>query len=643
MPQVMEYVNQLASDVGPRPAATDAEATAADYIQDVFEARGLEVERQEFDCVRTTSWAYVTCHLLTFAGVALSFWLPIAGLVPAVLAAAALWLELDTRPGISRFLPKGPSQNIIARHVPRQRRGERLKRVVIVAHYDSARPSLAFSPKAVRRFGLLTALTKWTTLATPLVILVAAMPFASDWKPWTGYAALASAAWLVVPLLAAIHRELFMRATDGANCNASGVAAMFGVMEATVPEPDDVVFRDHPRRRSAEVAYDADIAPEDALLEYRPVGGEGEPPAEQAPLDGFGDIDWETGRLERVEQPEHPAAEPAPLLATASETPAEQAVEPERPAAVSSGDWAEDAGVGPLWEDASETAEPSAPTPSSWRELRRAAPQPAPVPVRWEAPAMPEGGYEEDVAEGQERLELESGAEPVQPGAEQRTSEEKQQSHGLSAWLGIGRGFDVRKAGKQIGSWDNIDEDDEFGFKAGTAGEIPPEDESTDVAARIRRRVTESIDRALAEKEIWFVATGADEVGGQGMRALLGAYDEDLKDALIINIENVGTGSIAFVTDEGMLRTYRADRRLVTQAKRTARENELAVKGRSLRNFRTSATPALARRFKAITVMGFDINGRVPNWRWHTDTVENIAEKTIDQAVGFVTALLRDL
>ena len=41
------------------------------------------------------------------------------------------------------------------------------------------------------------------------------------------------------------------------------------------------------------------------------------------------------------------------------------------------------------------------------------------------------------------------------------------------------------------------------------------------VAARIRRRVTETVDRELTEKEIWFVATGSEEVGTLGMQALL--------------------------------------------------------------------------------------------------------------------------
>jgi len=84
MSQVMEHVHQLAEVIGPRPAATDAEANAADYIEEVFRTRGLDVERQEFDAARTTSWPFVICHVLTLIAVALTFWLPVVAVVPAV-------------------------------------------------------------------------------------------------------------------------------------------------------------------------------------------------------------------------------------------------------------------------------------------------------------------------------------------------------------------------------------------------------------------------------------------------------------------------------------------------------------------------------------------------------------------------------
>ena len=651
MSQVMEHVHQLAEVIGPRPAATDAEASAADHIEDVFRARGLEVERQEFDAARTSSWPFVICHVLTLLAIGITFWLPVVALVPAVLAAVLLTLELASRSVLGRFMPKGPSQNVIARHVPRQRRGERLKRVVIIAHYDSGKASLEYSPGMVKNVRALRLVTRVATYATPVVILFASMSFTEGWKPWTAVAALVAGGAVIVPLVIYLQRELLMHATDGANGNASGVAAMIGVMEATVPEPDEVQFSDRTYRRTVDDAYDAGVVPDDAVLEYRSVDAGAVPVAEDVPLGGFGDVDWETGAFTPVRsEASAPATPAAPIPAPSAQ-----------PSHIPADDWAEDAGVGPLWEEET-PASAARVVADSWRSARAPEPpRPAPVPVRWDAAPIPSSA-EEDIVEGQERIAFEAADEtPVpaprigpmqeparrqQPELDAEPDEEDAESHtghGISAWLGIGKGFDVRKAGKKIGSWDNIDDDDEFGFKAGTAGDSADGSETLDAAARIRRRVTENVDRALVEKEIWFVATGADEAGGCGVKALLDAFGDDLEDALIINIENVGAGTVGFVTEEGMGRVLRADRRLLTQAKRTARENGLTVKGGSRRGLTTSATPALARRFRAMTVMAFDINGRVPNWRWRTDTVDNISAKTIEQATEFVTALVRDL
>ena len=641
MPQVMEHVRELADVIGPRPATTDAEAQAAEYIEGVFRARGLEVERQEFDCPRTYSWAFVIYHVLTIGAAVLSRWFGLPAFVLAAAVAVVMWLDLDTRFSLSRFLPKGPSQNVIARHVPRVRRGERMRRVVIVAHYDSAKSSLAFSPGLVKNFGLSFGLMKYTTLLAPVVILVGALPFAKEWQPWTWYAALASAAYLVVPLLINVHRELLMHATDGANDNASGVAAMLGVMEATVPEPEEGAARPAPRRRGAEVAYEADVVMADALLEYQPQAGSRQPAA-TGPLGGFDDLGWETGPLPpptaAVPEPE-PTPAPAPLY----EPPA-----PERYAPPS-------VATEPVADEPTEPAPGFVPLAGSWGDEE----------VTWdERPSSRAARFDDDeVSETQERLAFDAGEKPEaprdEPAAPVRDREPEggdapepdgerghREGKGIRDWLGVGRGFDVRKAGKEIGTWENLaDDEDEFGFKAGSAGDLDFADDAfaSGEAARIRRRVTEHVDRALSEKEIWFVATGAEEAGTWGMRALLDAYGDELKDALIINIDNVGAGAVAYVTEEGMARRYHCDRRLASQAKRSARENELSVRGVPYRGLSTDATPALARRFHAMSVMAFDINGRLPNWHWASDTVDNVSERTVEQAVEFVTVLLRDL
>ena len=140
-------------------------------------------------------------------------------------------MDLETRWGFTSIMPKGPSQNVIARHVPHARRGERMRKVIVVAHYDTARASLAFSPGLVKNFNITFGLMKACTFAVPVMIFAMALSITAPAEPWLWYATMAVSAYLLVPLVINVHRELFMRFVDGANDNASGVAAMLSVME----------------------------------------------------------------------------------------------------------------------------------------------------------------------------------------------------------------------------------------------------------------------------------------------------------------------------------------------------------------------------------------------------------------------------
>jgi hypothetical protein len=233
----------------------------------------------------------------------------------------------------------------------------------------------------------------------------------------------------------------------------------------------------------------------------------------------------------------------------------------------------------------------------------------------------------------------------------QQAVEPVPERRGVRDWLGVNRDFDARAEGRQIGSWDNFNqpdgnpEDEEAGFKGGAAATDDPADDGyvASSAARIRRKVTFGVDRDLSEKEVWFVATGAEEVGTIGMKAFLREHGPDLKDAFSINIDNVGTGTIVYVDSEGMATRYRSDRRLTGAARRAISENGLTIRGHDYKGLSTDATPALARGYRAMSVMAFDINGRLPNWHWATDTVSAIEEPNLTAAAEFVCAVIKEL
>ncbi len=570
MSEIATHLRALARTIGPRPATTDAEARAADYIEGVMAARGLTVERQEFDAPRTDAWALVVRLALTAAAALLARWSALPAVLLGVVGIVLLWLEETRRFTLAQVLPKGPSQNIIARHLPKARRGERLRRVVVVAHYDTARGTLLDGPSLRRRAATIESLTRACVVLVPAIIVVRMLPISRAWMPVVWYVMLAVAAVPFVRALIAAHGQVFGRLTDGANDNASGVAVMLGIMDRMVPAPTETPLRSEaPVRRNAEEAFEAGVVIEDALLEYTPI------------------------------------------------VPPEGSAFASRTASLFDGlAWDED-------ESAADVPTEPLPGQSSFEALDEE-----------EAP----GVRPADGAPSARRRSLFGRGDAQAEG----------ERHGLTSWLGLKGDFDARRAGREIGSWDRLaeddDEDDDFGFKGGSAGGFDFEDPSfaEREAARIRRLAT-SVDRALVEKEVWFVATGAKESGEWGMRALLDEHGDELRDAVILNLDSVGVGTLHWVTKEGRLVRFHGDRRLASAARRVTREEGLPVMSRELREASTDATFALARRFRALTLMAFDINGRVAHRHWDTDTVENVSEEALERASEFATKLIREL
>lgn len=607
MAELTEHLRNLADEIGARPATTDSEQRAAEHIEAVFTAHGLEPEVQEFDAPRATGWAWsVYAFLAIAAAVAagLKSYLIWPAFAVAALAAFFHWFDLDTRFGLTAILPKGPSQNVIARHVPKARRGERLRTVVVVAHYDSPRAALEFSAGPLRNLNVTTGITKIVYALIPLLIIAMAIPATAAAEPWLWYVTMAFSAWLLVSFFAGIYRSV-SAPTDGANCNASGVAAMLSVMEAVVPEPDAGAFATTAfpaLRRDEATALEADVVPEGALLSYSPASTEAEEPALP---EGF---EWAEPGLDPTAEAQR--GQSAMDFDTIEFEPVDITHGRLHPQAPASGGSSRPVSID---DDADDLGAALAPEPEPERAPR---------------------------AEQHRR-----GLGGLLGGKKRGRDEDAD----VKGWLGVDEKFDARKEGREIGTWDNFDElgsddDDGFGWKGGWAGDDPigDPDFAAEEAARIRRRVLERADRDLNEKEVWFVATGAGESGSAGLKAFLAVYGDELRDAMFVNLECVGEGTLSWVTEEGRARKYRSDRRLTSLAKRVSREQEIMAKPRAYRGWWTEGTTLLVRGYRSVTLMALDGDGRVPGARTAGDVSEHLDEAAVQRAADLATNMIRE-
>lgn len=148
----------------------------------------------------------------------------------------------------------------------------------------------------------------------------------------------------------------------------------------------------------------------------------------------------------------------------------------------------------------------------------------------------------------------------------------------------------------------------------------------------------------LQNTEVWVAATGCEEAGLVGMRAFLDRHEQELREALILNLDNVGAGELKYITGEGLIKAYPSDPELLMFAAEVVRENpELALAPQEYRGLPSDALGALIPGYRAMSIMALDEEGVIPNWHWETDVVENLDEKNLSDTERFVEVLLKKI
>ncbi|MBS3949132.1 MAG: M28 family peptidase [Peptococcaceae bacterium] len=216
-------VYHLSEEIGARGSATSEEKRAANYCKDLLKGMGYEVIEQRFKALTTFSWLYITFYLWPLVAWALDW--PLLSLLGSIL----FFMDLNTYQVLSRVFPTGASQNIYATHPKGQGR-----QVVLVAHLDSSKAGLNFSPAMVKGFRTSFLLMVASLCAAPILLFVASL-WGGAWR----FVALLPCLYLAFASITLIHREIWNRYTNGANDNASGVGAVLAVAErfkATLPD-----------------------------------------------------------------------------------------------------------------------------------------------------------------------------------------------------------------------------------------------------------------------------------------------------------------------------------------------------------------------------------------------------------------------
>lgn len=256
-------------------------------------------------------------------------------------------------------------------------------------------------------------------------------------------------------------------------------------------------------------------------------------------------------------------------------------------------------------------------------------PEPTSAPV---APPMP-------VAPGAQPIETISAPAPAAPKSRKRGlgglfgRKKKNEQDSMSDWLGVEDDYDAKKSGRGIGSWDNF-EDDNDGWKGGATSSDGASSED------MLSAVASMGDDELLGHDIWFVATGASDCDGAGMKAFLASHRDKLRGVFFINLESVGAGRLSVVTVEGEQQLLKGDRRIMNLVSKVCKSFHVDCGALEMPYAKTDAYAALEASRRALTIAGVD-GTRLACARTEDDLPHNVNPTNIATVSELVTEVIR--
>ena len=227
-----------------------------------------------------------------------------------------------------------------------------------------------------------------------------------------------------------------------------------------------------------------------------------------------------------------------------------------------------------------------------------------------------------------------SGAKPQKRGLGGLFGRKKKNEQGsMSDWLGVEDDYDAKKSGRGIGSWDNFEDDDD-GWKGGAT--------SSDGASAedMLSAVASMGDDELLGHDIWFVATGASDCDGAGMRAFLASHRDKLRGVFFINLESIGAGRLSVVTVEGEQQLFKGDRRIMNLVSKVCKSFHVDCGAFEMPYAKTDASAALEASRRALTIAGVD-GPRLAYARTEDDLPYNVNPTNIATVSEVVTEVIR--
>jgi hypothetical protein len=148
----------------------------------------------------------------------------------------------------------------------------------------------------------------------------------------------------------------------------------------------------------------------------------------------------------------------------------------------------------------------------------------------------------------------------------------------------------------------------------------------------------------LQHTRVWLVCTGCEEVQHYGAIDFFRRHRADLINPVAVVFESLGCAGPAWLTQEGIVVPFHADKDLVALAERLSADHpEWGAYPTRIQGGNTEMADALRAGIPAITFMGMGPRGELPYWHQVGDTFDKMDPEVMERAYAFIWAFTQAL
>lgn len=142
--------------------------------------------------------------------------------------------------------------------------------------------------------------------------------------------------------------------------------------------------------------------------------------------------------------------------------------------------------------------------------------------------------------------------------------------------------------------------------------------------------------------EVWFVSLGSELARNSGMRDFLAKHHQDMRGAIIVDLEALGAGELCMVEREGRFKPVKTSSRMKRYVRKAAQVTGLHTGTASIPWSDSSASFAIKHGCQAMRLVGME-NSKPAHLGQVDDMLENIDEATLAENTDFIVELLKNM